>query len=127
MMLTDDCMVLCHIDDLKEGETKGFLENEAGQDVLFVVKHNGELHGWRNACPHVDGAPMAWRKDAYMDGKKQFVACHAHGALFEPDTGLCIQGPCLGKKLEKIQVRINQAGEAEISLTNINKTNKNKE
>lgn len=119
-MLTENTVELCHVDDLQEGETKGFLENEAGHDCLFVVKFNNEFYGWRNACPHVNNAPMAWRKDAYMDTKKQYVACHAHGALFEPDTGLCIQGPCLGKRLEKVPVFVNPMGVVSILLTDIN-------
>ncbi|NLQ18279.1 Rieske 2Fe-2S domain-containing protein [Marinomonas sp. M1K-6] len=115
-----DEKALCHIDDIDEGATKGFLENAAGHDLFFVVKKDGQLFAWRNACPHVNGAPMAWRKDAYMDAKKQHVACHAHGALFEPTTGLCIQGPCLGKALEKIPIHISQAGVVSIQVTNVN-------
>lgn len=111
--------VLCHIDDIEEGASKGFLKNDDGNDALFIVKKNGELFAWRNACPHVEGAPMAWRKDAYMDAKKTHVACHAHGALFEPKTGLCVQGPCIGKKLEKVDVRINHTGDVSILLADI--------
>ncbi|WP_111638242.1 Rieske (2Fe-2S) protein [Marinomonas shanghaiensis] len=118
-MSGEESKVLCHIDDIDEGTTKGFLENNAGQDLLFIVKVKGQLFAWRNACPHVSGAPMAWRKDAYMDAKRQHVACHAHGALFEPDTGMCIQGPCLGKALESIPVYVNQAGMVSIRVTDI--------
>jgi nitrite reductase/ring-hydroxylating ferredoxin subunit len=112
--------VLCHIDEIEEGATRGFLENDAGHDLFFVVKLDGRLFAWRNACPHVAGAPMAWRKDAYMDAKKQHVACHAHGALFEPDTGLCIQGPCLGQSLAKVPVHVDQAGMVSVLITDIN-------
>ncbi|NVK72338.1 MAG: Rieske (2Fe-2S) protein [Oceanospirillaceae bacterium] len=120
MTLTENTIALCHIDDLKESETKGFLENEAGQDLLFVVKFKGAFYGWRNACPHVNDAPMAWRKDAYMDAKKQHIACHAHGALFEADTGLCIQGPCLGKALNKIPIYVDPNGMISVLLKDIN-------
>lgn len=109
-------VVVCHVDDIEEGASKGFLENEAGQDLFFIVKIAGRLYGWRNACPHINGAPMAWRKDAYMNVKKTHVTCHAHGALFEPTTGLCIQGPCLGQALEEVVVRINSAGVVSILL-----------
>jgi len=105
---------------LKKAARKAFLEKRGRQDLLFVVKFNDEFYGWRNACPHVNNAPMAWRKDAYMDAKKQHVACHAHGALFEPDSGLCIQGPCLGKTLEKVPVYVNSMGMVSILLTDIN-------
>ncbi|WP_063331302.1 Rieske (2Fe-2S) protein [Marinomonas sp. TW1] len=115
--------VLCHVNDIEEGASKGFLENDAGHDLFFVVKQEGQLYAWRNACPHVDGAPMAWRKDAYMDAQKIHVTCHAHGALFEPKTGLCIQGPCLGQRLEKIPLHVSEAGEVSILFADIHSRN----
>lgn len=118
-MSVPEAKVLCHIDDIEEGASKGFLENDAGHDLFFIVKKEGEIYAWRNACPHVEGAPMAWRKDTYMDAKKVHVACHAHGALFESKTGLCVQGPCLGKALEKMPIRIDAKGVVSILLTDI--------
>lgn len=32
--------------------------------------------------------------------------CAAHGALFRPETGECIGGPCKGKSLTAFQARI---------------------
>ncbi|AEF55426.1 Rieske (2Fe-2S) protein [Marinomonas posidonica] len=114
---------LCHVDDLENDSTKGFLENENGQDAIFIVKKNGELYGWKNACPHVQGAPMAWRKDQYLNTQKTHLTCFAHGALFDPTTGLCIQGPCLGKTLEKVELFVSSEGI--VSFLDLN--NKNKE
>jgi protease-4 len=33
------------------------------------------------------------------------LACSTHGAIFEPDTGKCVAGPCRGASLEPMQVR----------------------
>jgi|TARA_R110000868_G_scaffold149921_1_gene372726 nitrite reductase/ring-hydroxylating ferredoxin subunit len=87
-----------------EGQSRGFDPLQLGCDSLFVVRRAGQLYGWRNACPHINGAPMAWRKDAYLDAAGRYIACHAHGALFEPDTGMCIQGPCVGQQLQPVDV-----------------------
>ncbi|BFM49087.1 Rieske (2Fe-2S) protein [Marinomonas sp. THO17] len=105
-----DKIALCHVDDVGERETKGFLAGSEGQDLLFLVKIEGELYGWKNSCPHIDGAPMAWKKDAYINSEKTHLTCFAHGALFEPETGLCVQGPCLGKKLEPVTVYVDELG-----------------
>lgn len=113
------------LDDFEEGQSVGFLENEEGQDTFFVIKAQGQLFAWLNACPHVNGAPMAWRKNAYMNGSKTHIVCHAHGALFEPTTGLCIQGPCRGQFLSEVNVLVDQAGEASVRLVNCS-NNKNK-
>lgn len=88
----------------------GFDPTDTGQDTVFVVRHKGQLYGWWNACPHISGAPMAWRKDAYLNGKRTHISCHAHGALFEIETGICIQGPCLGKTLEAVKLIENDNG-----------------
>lgn len=102
---------LCHSSDIPEGESRGFDIEGNGQDSLFIVRVKGKLYGWQNACPHIDGAPMAWRKDAYLNGKKTHIACHAHGALFELETGVCIQGPCLGKRLQAVEIIEHESGQ----------------
>jgi nitrite reductase/ring-hydroxylating ferredoxin subunit len=37
-----------------------------------------------------------------MNGGKVLM-CHSHGALFRPDDGLCILGPCYGQSLQAIE------------------------
>lgn len=108
---------LCLANELGEGEARGFLPDEDGQDRLFVVRHGGELHAWRNACPHVDGAPMAWRRHAYLSPDRQHVMCHAHGARFEPGTGLCVHGPCLGQALQRVPLTIDGEGQLWLART----------
>lgn len=71
---------------------------------MFVVRHRGRVQGWRNACPHVAGAPMAWRKDSYLSADAQHIVCSAHGAQFNIDTGLCTRGPCVGESLSRVVV-----------------------
>lgn len=108
---TTSPIVLCNKSDLPEGESRGFDIDDNGQDSLFIVRVKGKAYGWKNACPHIDGAPMAWRKDAYMNAKKTHIACHAHGALFELETGVCIQGPCLGKRLQAVELIEHENGQ----------------
>ncbi len=101
---------LCHVSDLTEGEARGFWPDEDGQDRFFIVRHQEQLHAWRNACPHVQGAPMAWKRHAYLSPDGQQVMCHAHGARFEPDTGLCVHGPCQGQRLVRVPLRVDEVG-----------------
>ena len=95
---------LCRADEIGEAQSRGFDPDAEGQDSLFVVRWQGQLHGWRNACPHIDGAPMAWRRDAYLNAEGTRIVCHAHGAEFVPDTGLCVQGPCRGERLSRLEL-----------------------
>ncbi|BAM88744.1 hypothetical protein S58_27380 [Bradyrhizobium oligotrophicum S58] len=97
---------LCRSDEIGEAQSRGFDPDHEGQDSLFIVRWQGDLHGWRNACPHIDGAPMAWRRDAYLNAEGTRIVCHAHGAEFMPDTGLCVQGPCRGERLSRIALAV---------------------
>lgn len=102
---------LCHESVVAEGSSRGFDPHGSGGDTVFLLRHQGTLRAWKNSCPHMAGAPMAWRKDAYMNAAGTLITCHAHGALFAPDTGVCVQGPCLGKSLTGLALEIDSHGE----------------
>jgi nitrite reductase/ring-hydroxylating ferredoxin subunit len=95
---------LCHIDELPDGGSRGFDPLRTGRDTMFVVRRADCVRAWRDACPHIDGAPMAWRKDAYLNAGRDRIVCSAHGAEFHIETGLCVSGPCVGQRLEPLEI-----------------------
>jgi nitrite reductase/ring-hydroxylating ferredoxin subunit len=101
--------VLCHLDDLADGTSRGFDPDACGQDSVIVVRRHGLAHVYRNACPHLD-TPLAWRKDAYLNGARDHIACFAHGALFDIATGVCVLGPCLGQHLPALAFHVDAGG-----------------
>lgn len=101
---------LCSVDEVGEGRSRGFDPKDEGQDSMFLVRTDGVLRAWVNACPHIDGAPMAWRTDGYMSADGKRIVCHGHGAEFLPDTGVCVAGPCLGRSLHSVAIAIDGAG-----------------
>lgn len=105
---------LCQLDELPDGQSRGFDPAGSGRDTLFIVRQGEQLHAWRNACPHVDGAPMAWRKDAYLNGARDRIVCYAHGAQFDIASGECLLGPCLGQHLTPVAVNVSPAGEVQL-------------
>lgn len=96
--------------DVPEGGARGYDPAGDGQDTVFAVRSGDTLRLWRDRCPHA-GTPMAWRKDAYLNAAGDRIVCAAHGALFEPDTGLCVLGPCLGQRLQALPFVVDAAGE----------------
>lgn len=111
---------LCKLDELEQCGSLGFDLVEEGQDQFFVVHVHGQVHGWLNACPHVEGSPMAWRRHAYLDASRQWIQCHAHGALFDPHTGLCTEGPCKGRYLKRVELLIGEDGQVRLEGHPIN-------
>jgi naringenin degradation protein FdeD len=107
---------LCHLDELPDGDSRGFDPFKEGQDTVLVVRHGDQLHAYRDACPHHGGTPMAWRKNAYLNGDRSRIVCHAHGAQFDIATGVCTLGPCLGQALEPVPVVVTGDGEIHLVL-----------
>jgi len=94
---------LCHIDEIAEGQAKGF---ELADKKLFVVKFRGEYYLYENSCPH-RSIPLEWQPDQFLDYDKTFIQCATHGALFKIETGMCISGPCVDDHLTPIPFVIN--------------------
>jgi nitrite reductase/ring-hydroxylating ferredoxin subunit len=101
---------LANVGDLPDPGARGFDPEEVGRDTLFVVRRGAELRAYRDACPHFGDTPMAWRKDAYLNGEGTRIVCHAHGAQFDIASGECLLGPCLGQRLAPVEIEVTSDG-----------------
>ena len=99
---------LCVVEDLAEGECREFdWEGEERRHSGFVVRWQGQLHAYRNHCPHT-GAPLNWQPEQFLSPDGDRLMCAMHGALFEIDGGQCIYGPCQGQALTPLAVEVRQ-------------------
>jgi nitrite reductase/ring-hydroxylating ferredoxin subunit len=105
--------VLCRLDEISEPGSAGFLIEADGKDPreIFVVRKDGQVYGYENRCPHA-GVPLAGGANNFLAPSNTLIQCGLHGALFGIEDGLCVAGPCRGKSLTKLRVRI-VAGELE--------------
>jgi nitrite reductase/ring-hydroxylating ferredoxin subunit len=95
--------LLCGLEDVGDPGTRGF-ELDVGLPQpfrVFVVRKGGVLAAYRNRCPHT-GAPLEWLPDQFLDLDGSFIQCAIHGALFRPEDGYCVRGPCIGQSLQRI-------------------------
>lgn len=97
--------ILCRLDDLAPGTTKGFRPPAGGFTGLFAVRLGDAITVYVNSCPHI-GTPLDWAPDRFLNTAGTHLVCSTHGAEFEPLTGVCIRGPCLGDRLEIVPHRI---------------------
>lgn len=72
----------------------------------FVVRWGGALYAYRNRCPH-RGDPLNWQPDTFFTAGGEHLVCASHGAVFQPDSGVCVGGPCAGKELQRLDVRVD--------------------
>ncbi|QJD60285.1 Rieske (2Fe-2S) protein [Pseudomonas sp. gcc21] len=89
---------LCRLDELPDPGSKGFANGTTG---ILVVRQGGEAFVYENRCPH-RGIPLEWTPDQFLDSSGRLIQCATHGALFLPESGECIAGPCSGDSLRKL-------------------------
>lgn len=94
--------ILCHSNDIADESSKGF---EVGERSLFAVKKDGQIHVYRNSCPHL-GVELNWQEDQFLDMDGALIQCATHGALFIIESGECVSGPCMGQYLEPVPFRL---------------------
>jgi nitrite reductase/ring-hydroxylating ferredoxin subunit len=96
---------LCRVDDVPDGQGKGFPATPGGFTGIFAVRQGDAVRVWVNACPHV-GTPLDWTPDKFMSRDGRHIVCATHGALFSPETGECVQGPCRGDYIDAVAAEI---------------------
>jgi nitrite reductase/ring-hydroxylating ferredoxin subunit len=103
----EDERVLCRADEIAEGKGRGFEFRR--HDPVFVVRWQGALYAYRNFCPH-QGTTLDWKPDAFFAPDGKHLMCATHAAWFDPDTGLCVGGPCLGAHLKPAAIAVDEDG-----------------
>ncbi len=72
----------------------------------FVVLVEGRVRAYVNLCPHAR-RPLNYLPDVFLDRNRAEIICTGHGARFDPDSGMCVSGPCVGQRLTKLGVRVS--------------------
>jgi nitrite reductase/ring-hydroxylating ferredoxin subunit len=76
------------------------LVRQGGNELpAFAVRYNGRVYAYVNRCAHL-GTELDWIPGEFFDSTGLYLVCATHGALFEPDSGYCVGGPCKGQALE---------------------------
>jgi nitrite reductase/ring-hydroxylating ferredoxin subunit len=70
----------------------------------FVFLDGATPRAYLNRCPHM-GVELNWKPGCFMDVDNLFLQCSTHGALFKPQDGECIAGPCQGDALTELDLR----------------------
>ena len=80
-----------------------------GRERGFAIRYDGEVRAFVNECPHAF-TELDWNPGEFFDGAGLYLMCATHGAMFAPDTGFCVAGPCRGASLAKLAVREREGG-----------------
>ncbi len=106
--------VLCRLDDIEDGQAKGFtLGQGLAAREIFVVRQGARALGYVNSCPHL-GTPLDWQGDRFISLDSGLLMCATHGALFQIADGFCVDGPCVGESLEPVAVVVDGDGQVRL-------------
>lgn len=97
-------VTLCRIDEIADPGARGFeISGSGGHMDIIVVRQGDTVHGYINSCPH-QGTPLETFPDRFLSRDGSELICSTHGARFRPADGLCLAGPCKGKRLASIEL-----------------------
>jgi nitrite reductase/ring-hydroxylating ferredoxin subunit len=100
---------LCAESEIVEGAGRGFAFGSGiEREAVFVIRWKGALLGYRNACPHIS-IPIDWPENRFFDIDGEFLMCGGHGAVFRPEDGYCFEGPCTGRSLARIAIKVEDS------------------
>jgi nitrite reductase/ring-hydroxylating ferredoxin subunit len=98
---------LCRLDEIEDGEGRGFEIGEGSEALsLFVVREGEAAYAYMNACPH-QGTPLDWggfdgAGGRFVSEASGNILCATHGAEFRLEDGFCLLGPCAGYTLRGV-------------------------
>jgi nitrite reductase/ring-hydroxylating ferredoxin subunit len=95
--MDDTRIPLCNSGDLKDSSLAvPFDVIYHGQTCLaFAVRFEGTAHAYLNRCSHVP-MEMDYQPNQFFDSSGSWLMCATHGAMYSPETGACMGGPCRG-------------------------------
>ncbi|WP_244978838.1 Rieske (2Fe-2S) protein [Bradyrhizobium pachyrhizi] len=107
-----EVFTVCPADAIERSGARGFSLSridDSGESRLFsiiVVRTVGDDYfGYVNRCPH-DGVWLNIGSGEFFSADHSFLRCGRHGARFEIETGVCIEGPCNGQALEPVALAV---------------------
>ena len=97
---------LCALAEIIEPGARGFRFRDG--DRLFagvVIRHGGRVRGYVDSCPHA-GWTLSMFDDRYFTRDGRHLLCSGHAALFRPEDGECVAGPCTGDRLTPWKIAV---------------------
>jgi len=100
--------VIARVEEMQPGSVKKFwLICQKYRVDGFLVNYRGGFHAYLNRCRHMT-TPLDFVRYQFFTEDGRYLVCMTHGALYEPDSGLCIEGPCKGLALYPLPVVIDR-------------------
>ena len=102
----DLARVVCRLADVPADGSREFRLGSGDWPLRgFLVRVAGGVRAYVNRCAHLN-YPLNYTPHAFLSADGSMIQCSVHGALFEKQTGYCVSGPCYGRSLIGLPVRV---------------------
>jgi len=100
--------VIARAEELAPGTVKKFwLICDSYRVNCFLVNYRGSFYAYVNSCRHLI-TPLDFVRYQFFTEDGRHLVCLTHGALYEPETGMCVDGPCQGLSLYALPVTVER-------------------
>jgi nitrite reductase/ring-hydroxylating ferredoxin subunit len=98
--------VICRFAEVSDPGARAFTIGRGDWPLRgFIVRVCEAVRGYVNHCPHA-GHPLDLTPDRFLTHDGALILCGSHGALFDKLSGYCIAGPCAGRSLRPIPLKL---------------------
>jgi nitrite reductase/ring-hydroxylating ferredoxin subunit len=95
---------VCAIEQVPDGGALALeIPVEGKNTPLVAVRRGTQVWVYRNRCPHFS-VPLDYEPGAFCTYQQRLLMCAHHSAMFRFEDGHCIDGPCLGARLDSVPV-----------------------
>ena len=96
---------ICRSDSvLERGLAFRFVVQQGGRERnAIVIRIADHVYGYINECAHVP-IELDYNLGDVFDLTREYLICSTHGAYYNPRNGLCLGGPCTGRRLQPLAV-----------------------
>ena len=100
--------VIAKVDEMRPGSVKKFwLVCQKYRIDGFLINYQGDFHAYVNRCRHMT-TPLDFVRYQFFTEDGRHLICLTHGALYDPASGLCVDGPCKGLSLYQLPVQVDR-------------------
>jgi nitrite reductase/ring-hydroxylating ferredoxin subunit len=94
--------------EISEGKvvTFGYRQDGIRREGI-LLRTSGGLRCYENLCRHLP-VKLDLGNKHFLSREKKLILCQSHGAVYEPETGLCTRGPCEGASLKALPFEIRE-------------------
>lgn len=100
--------VIARVEEMAPGSVKKFwLICRKYRIDGFLVNYRGDFRAYVNRCRHMT-TPLDFVRYQFFTDDGRHLVCMTHGALYDPLSGVCVEGPCKGLELYPLPVSVER-------------------